>query len=185
MSALTRILTVVNNIYGKVDTELATVDTVVDGIATEVAKILTPVTVTGNADIDISAGDYVAGYVPLLGIVPAAGAPIVDLVIDLDYVKATTGVSVVATAADTMDVIVKSKIDGTNYRVIQKATQRSLTGDQTLELSGERFHIGAVGEDEAIQIAVKLSAERADAEIPYAVTYIASAAPTVTPVAAG
>ena len=142
----------------------------------------TVATSTGNADIDISAADYTAMVTVLTITAPATG--LVDLSIDLDYAKATTGVDVVATASDTLDVAVYEKVDGTNERMILSNTQVTLAGDGSVEHSGDRFNIGQVAASGVITVKVKLSAERADAEIPYRVNYRGLSAPTITAVAA-
>lgn len=147
--------------------------------------IATPGEVAGEADIDISEADYTA-FQTLLTIAPAAGAPLADLVVDLDWNKATTGFDTVATAADTLDVCVQTKTDGTNWRTVLSGTQITANGDGSLEAqeSGERLKIGAVGVTGQVRVLVKVSTERGDCEIPYRVLYRASAAPTITAVAA-
>jgi hypothetical protein len=148
-------------------------------------KGLLAATSAGTADIDISAAVY-TDYITLLTITPASGECILDLAIDLDYNKATTGFDTVATAGDTLDVAVLGKADGTNWRTLMNGTQITANGDGSLTdaESGERFNVGPVAAAGAVVVRVKLSAERADAEIPYRVTY-RGAAPTITPVAAG
>lgn len=145
-----------------------------------------PRTAAGDADIDITAADYSA-YTTLLTITPGTNAPIMDLVLDLDWNKATTGFDNIATAADTLDVVLVSKIDGTNLRHLMSGTQVVANGDGSLDdtESGERFNIGAVAVAATIVVKILLSAERADAEIPYRVTYRAAATATITPVVAG
>ena len=148
-------------------------------------KGLMPVEATGTADVDISEADYTADYVTLLTITPATGENLIDLCIDLDVNKATTGWDTIATAADTLDVVVQSKIDGTNWRTLMTGTQIAANGDGSLlgNESGQRFNVGPVGEDAEVRVAVLLSTERDDCEIPYRVTY-RGATPTITPVAA-
>jgi len=143
-----------------------------------------PVEVTGEADIDISEADYTA-FQTLLTITPAAGENLIDCVIDLDFNKTTTGWDTVSTAADTLDIAVVSKVDDTNWRNLLNGTQITANGDGSLENSedGVRLKVGMVGEDGEVAVKVKVNAERADAEIPYRVTY-RGAAPTITPVAA-
>ena len=141
---------------------------------------------TGDADIDITEADYTStAYITILTVTPAAGGSLADCVIDLDWNKATTGWDTASTAADTLDVVVQSKIDGTNWRTLLKGTQVTANGDGTLEgdESGQRFIIGPVGEGAEVRVAVKLSIERADCAIPYRVTYW-GVAPTITAVAA-
>lgn len=136
----------------------------------------------GVTDIDVSAAVY-TGYVDLLTIAPADGEGLVDLVIDLDFDKATTGVNDVATGNDTLDCRLVTKIDGTNYCAIESMSQKTLTGTAG-ELGGHRFKVGMIEPGADLKVQVKLSAERGDCEVPYRVTY-RGAAPTITAVAAG
>lgn len=140
---------------------------------------------TGTADIDISESDYTAAYVEILNMVPTAGRPCIDAVLDLDWNKATTGVDAVATAADTVDSAVVIQVDGTNYRTIATGTQVTANGDGTLDdtESGQRFTIGQLDASSTVSVRVLLSAERDDAEIPYRLSY-RGAPPVVTAVAA-
>jgi hypothetical protein len=161
-------------------------------------NLVVPTTATGTTDVDVSASDYTAGAgVPLLTITPAAGAPIADLIVDLDLNKDTTGLLVVNTS-ETIQLVVESKIDGTNWRSLSKSwpAASSTTGlgvpdaaddlDAADDSVGIRLHLGPVGVSQAIRINLLLSAETGgDAEIPYAVHYRAMAAPTITDVAAG
>lgn len=141
-------------------------------------------TATGTTDVDISEAVY-TGYVTLLTVTaPASGCR--EVRIDLDVNKATTGLDTVATASDTFDCCLVGQVDGTNYRTLQTATQITANGDGSLTdaESGWSFTIGPLMSAESVIVKIKLSAERADAEIPYRVTYIGGA-PTVTAVAAG
>lgn len=141
-------------------------------------------TLSGEADIDISVSDY-TGFIELLNLVPTAGRPCRDVVIDLDWNKTTTGFDTVATAADTLDSCVTSQADGTNGRNIANGTQVTANGDGTLEASedGQRFSVGDVHPGVTISVQVKLSTERGDTEIPYRVSY-RGAPPVITAVAA-
>lgn len=142
---------------------------------------------TGTTDIDISAADY-TGFIDILTIVPATGEDLKDIVIDLDFDKATTGVNEVATNADTLDCNLYAKVDGTNYVGIESMTQITLTGTAgsiATGKGGHRFKVGLLDSASGLKVKVKLSAERADAEIPYRITYVGKEAPTVTAVAAG
>ena len=142
---------------------------------------------TGVTDIDISAAVY-TGYIAILTIVPATNEDLKDLVIDLDFDTATTGVNEVATNADTLDCLLQVKADGTNYVGMEAMTQIILTGTAgsiVNGIGGHRFKVGALDSANAVKVLVKLSAERADAEIPYRITYIGKTAPTVTAIAAG
>ena len=143
-------------------------------------NLLKPQVLSGEADIDISAAVY-TGYVELLRIEPVS--TIRDLVVDLDFNKATTGWDAVSTASDTLDVAVFVKVDGTNYRYVEGATQLVAVGGAAHTTAGRRFKLGAVDVTEDISIRVKLSAERGDVEVPYRINYCSESAPTVTAVA--
>ena len=140
---------------------------------------------SGTTDIDISAAVY-TGFIDVLTIAP--NAEIQDLIIDLDFDKATTGVNEVATASDTLDCGVFLDVDGTNYVGIMAIPQVTLSGTAGTitggTIGGYRFKVGYVGADSNIKVKVKLSAERADAEIPYIISYQSLTAPTITAVAA-
>ena len=138
---------------------------------------------TGDADIDISEAVY-TGFVNILTVTaPSTGLQACR--IDIDVNKATTGFDTIATAADTIDIALVGQFDGTNYRNMQNATQITANGDGSLEHNedGVSFDLGPLGPNESLQVHVKLSAERDDAELPYRVSYVGSA-PTITPVAA-
>lgn len=161
-------------------------------------NLLVPTTATGTTDVDVSASDYTAGAgVPILTIAPAAGAPLWDVVIDLDLNKDVTGLLVVNTA-ETVQFVIESKIDGTNWRSLAMSwpAASSATGlgvpdaaddlDAADDAVGVRFRIGSVGVTQQVRVNLLLSAETGgDAEIPYAVHYRGMAAPTITAVAAG
>ena len=142
--------------------------------------------VSGTTDIDVSAAVYTA-FVDILTIAP--NAEIQDLVIDLDFDKATTGVNEVATASDTLDCGVFIDVDGTNYVGVQSMPQVTMSGTAGTitggTIGGYRFKVGYVDADATVKVKVKISAERADAEIPYKISYQSLTAPTVTAVAAG
>lgn len=141
-----------------------------------------PEVLSGTADIDISESDYTAMVTLLTITAPSTGLS--DLVIDLDYAKATTGIDTIATASDTLDVAIYGAVDGTNARMLMSNTQVTLSGAGTVEHNGDRFNVGPVDTGEVITVKVKLSAERDDAEVPYRVTYKGLSAPTITAVAA-
>ena len=144
---------------------------------------LKPRTLTGTTDIDITAANY-TGFVEILNIAPTAA--IRDMAIYLDFDKETTGVNDVATNSDTLDAQVFTKIDGTVYVAIESMTQKTLTGTFGLAVGGGwTIKIPALDTTQDLSIRVKLSAERADAEIPYRIVYCSEKTPTVTAVAAG
>ena len=143
-------------------------------------NLLKPRVLSGEADIDISADVYTA-YVELLRIEPVSALR--DLVVDLDFNKATTGWDAVSTASDTLDVALFVKVDGTNYRYIEGATQLVAVGGAAHTTAGRRFRVGAVDTTQDISVRVKLSAERGDIEVPYRVNYCSESAPTITAVA--
>ncbi len=138
-------------------------------------------TLSGTTDIDISEADY-TGYITVLTIAPPSGVVVDEVVVDLDLNKETTGWDAVSTAADTLDIGVFAKIDGTNSRHLISAAQLTAVGDGTHATAGVRLNVGPMAQ--SVEIKVKLSAERADAEIPYLVTWRGTAAPTVSAVAA-
>jgi hypothetical protein len=146
---------------------------------------LIPVTANGVTDIDISTFNYTAGYVTLLTVTPAAGQNLIDCVIDLDWNLATDGWDTTSTVSDTLDILVQTKTDGTNYRFVTTGTQVTSTGAGTLAVTadGQRFSVGMVSNAATLIVKVKMSAEVADADIPYRVTY-RGATPTITAVAA-
>ena len=136
---------------------------------------------SGTTDIDISAYVY-TGLITLLTVTAPPGG-LEECVIDLDVNKATTGIDAVATASDTLNMQLQRKIDGTNYRTVQAASQITLTGTGTT-VSGVQFKTGPLEANESVVVKVMLSAERADAEVPYKVTYLGET-PTITAIAAG
>ena len=144
---------------------------------------LRPEELIGEADVDISEAVYTAP-VEILLIEPRTGSSLADLVIDLDLNKTTTGWDTISTGADTLDVTVFSKIDGTNFRHILSASQLTAVGNGTHETAGVRFNVGPVGAGGAVSVRVLVSAERDDIEIPYRLTYRGDRAPAVTAVAA-
>lgn len=142
-------------------------------------------TTSGTTDIDISAAVY-TGYIAILTV--EANGDLKDLVLDFNFDKETTGVNDVATNSDTLDCLLQIAMDGTLYVGVETMTQITLTGtfgSIATGVSGKRFKVGALPDGAIAKVLVKLSAERADAEIPYNVTYIGAVAPTVTAVAAG
>jgi hypothetical protein len=145
-------------------------------------NLLKPRTLTGTADIDISVGVY-TGYVEILNIAPRTA--MANVSIDLDLDKASTGVNEVATASDTAVLAVFTKVDGTNYVAVKYSSTFTLSGTAGLATGGGyRFELGNLDTTQDISIRIILSAERADAEIPYRINYCSEQAPTVTAVAA-
>lgn len=144
---------------------------------------LKPRTLSGTTDIDISEAVY-TGFVTILTIAPAAAVR--DMTIYLDFDKETTGVNDVATNNDTLDAQVFTKVGGSVYVAVELMTQKTLTGTFGLAAGGGwMIKIPSLDTTQDLVIKVKLSAERADAEIPYRITYCSEQAPTVTAVAAG
>lgn len=139
-----------------------------------------PAIATGEADIDISEVDYTS-YQVLVTIVPAATAPLADVQIVFDLAKATTGYAA-GHAAETLIVAAARKVDGTNWRTDAEQLTTAISGTNAA-LASITLPIGDVGVTEEVRIMVILSAEAADTEIPFALSYRAIAAPTVTPVA--
>jgi hypothetical protein len=147
-------------------------------------KYLKPVTLTGTTDLDISEAVY-TGYIAILTV--EAVSEIRDLVLDFDLDKETTGVNDVATNNDTTSLLLQVSIDGTLFTGVEASASYTLTGtfgSIATGVTGKRFIVGSLPTGAKVKVLIKLSAERADAEIPYAVTYTSEDAPTVTAVAA-
>lgn len=151
---------------------------------------------TGTTDVDVSAADYTTvGGIAILTITPAASSPLTDVYVDLDLLKDTTGLLVV-NDAETIQLMVQVKVDGTNWRTVHGwPAASSMTGltvpdaaqdlDALDDSPAHRFFIGTIGVTQEARITLQLDAETGgDAEIPYAV-YYRGAAPTITAVAAG
>lgn len=150
---------------------------------------------SGTTDIDVSASDYTTvGGIAILTIIPDSNT-VEEIVVDLDLLKATTGLLVVNTT-ETVQFNVQTKIDGTNWRSVQgwpaasEATGLTVPDaaqdlDALDDSPGHRFRLGPVGVDQQMRITITLSAETGgDAEIPY-VVYVKGGTATVTAVAAG
>ena len=135
----------------------------------------------GTADIDISAAVY-TGWVTLLTIVASAGEVLKDLEVVLDLAKATTGFAATHTS-ETIQATVGTYPDGTNLRAMSNLATAAQAGTASAS-TGLRLAVEYV-DDVGIAVMVKLSAEAADCEIPYAVTYRGRPSATITPVAAG
>lgn len=164
------------------------------GLNQSILAHLRPNVATGTADIDVSAADYTTvGGIAMLTITPG-NTPLSDVVIDLDLLKDTTGLLVV-NSTETVQLMVQTKIDGTNWRTVAHwPSASSTTGlavpdaaqdlDALDDSPGHRFNIGMVGIDQEVRITITLSAETGgDAEVPYTVYYRGLEA-TVTAVAA-
>lgn len=148
-------------------------------IVREVLRVL-----TGEADIDDSAGTE-SNWTTLLTIAPATGAPLSDVTVHLDLAKATTGFAAVESTA-TIQFRVERKIDGTNWHGDVGAPVPASAVSGTNAASGTvSIPVGYVGVNEQARIALKMSADAtADMELPYAIYYRGTAAPTITAVAA-
>jgi hypothetical protein len=164
-------------------------------VSRELVDAVMPGVLTGETDVDVSEADYTAiAGIALLTIAPQAGTVLTDVVVDLDFLKDTTGLFVVNTT-QTVQIMIQSKIDGTNWRTIAHwpATSSTLglaVPDAAADLDAlddspaKRFYIGTVSAAQQARIAITLSAETGgDAEVPYAV-YYKGVAPTITAVAA-
>lgn len=149
---------------------------------------------SGTTDIDVSAADYTTvGGIAFLTIVPDHAT--CEVIVDIDMLKATTGLLVVNTT-ETVQIMMQSAIDGTNWRTIQGwPAASSMTGltvpdaaqdlDALDDSPAKRFVFGPVGPTQGCRLTITLSAETGgDAEIPY-VVYVKGGSATVTAVAAG
>lgn len=131
---------------------------------------------TGEADIDISAAVY-TGYQALLTIAPLAGRPLTDVEVTFDLAKASTGFAAGHTD-ETITFAVQRKVDGTNWRTDAASETTAISGTNSAAMA-QKVTIGNVTPDEQARVVVKLSAEAADAELPYVLTYRGES-PTVT-----
>ncbi len=155
-------------------------DVSIYGALRAVYNLVVPTIITGEADIDVSGPDYTA-YENLVTIVPAAGSPLSDVRIVFDLDKTSSGWADTGTT-ETLQLAVARKVDGTNWvRHDDGATSAIVANNadgDSLELV-----IGDVGVTEEVRIEVILSAEAGDTELPFALSYKALSAPTVTAVA--
>lgn len=148
---------------------------------------------SGTTDIDSSEADYTTvGGIVFLTITPDNN--VVEIVVDLDLLKDTTGLLVVYTT-ETLQIMQQTKVDGTNWRtIIGWPAASSMTGltvadaaqdlDALDDSPGHRFVFGPIGPDQGARLTFQVSAEAADVEIPY-VVYVKGGSATVTAVAAG
>lgn len=150
---------------------------------------------SGTTDIDVSASDYTTvGGIAILTIVPDNNV-LDEVIVDLDFVKTTTGVFVVNTT-ETVQFCVQTKVDGTNWRTVEGwPAASSATGltvpdaaqdlDAADDSPGHRFSLKGVSPTAGMRITITLSAETGgDAEIPYRV-FTKGGTATITAVAAG
>jgi len=137
-------------------------------------------TLTGEADIDVSAAVYTSPVV-LLTVALAAGEHMSDVEIHLDLAKATTGFAA-NNSTETIQFHVERKVDGSNWRMEAAYPATALSG--TLAASCEvRLQVGDVDAASEFRVSVVLSAETGgDVEIPYLLKYRGHE-PTVTAVA--
>ncbi len=145
-------------------------------------NLVVPTIIIGEADIDEDQAVY-TNFINLVTIVPAGGAPLSDVRIVFDLDKTTDGWADKA-AAETLQLAVARKVDGTNWVRHADGASSAIAGN---DADGDSIElvIGDVGVTEEVRIEVILSAEGpGDVEFPFALSYKALAAPTVTPVAA-
>jgi hypothetical protein len=137
----------------------------------------------GESDIDDSVQAENTGWVVLMTIAPAAGAPLFDVEVEVDLAKATTGFANVETSA-TIQFRVARKIDGTNWRGDAASVTTAISGTNAAGCS-QKVRVGDVGVTQQARIELKMSADATgDMEFPDNVRYKAIAAPTITRVAA-
>jgi len=159
-------------------------DVSVYGALRAVYNLTVPAAATGETVIDEGDYNWAADYPALLTIVPAAGAPLADVVVHLDMAKAATGFATTY-AAQTIEFRVERKVDGTNWRreaLVEAALSGTLAASREMKIS-----IGDVGVTQQVRITAVLSAENGGATettFPYAVYYKGLSAPTITPLAA-
>lgn len=144
--------------------------------------LLTPAVLTGETDIDDSVQTENTAWFDLLTIAPAAGAPLKNVHVLIDLAKATTGFAAVESTA-TIQLRIARKVDGTNWRG-EAANEAALSGTNAASRC-QRLAVGTIGVTEQVKIQAIMSADAtADMELPYALMYEGTSAPTVTPVAA-
>lgn len=138
--------------------------------------------ITGTTDIDDSVQTESTPY-SILTIAPAEGAPLSNVEVVFDLAKASTGFAAVESTA-TIQFAVARKVDGTNLRR-EAYVEAALSGTNAAGRA-MKVNVGNVGVTEQAQIFIVMSADAtSDMELPYALSYRGTAAPTVTPVAAG
>lgn len=144
--------------------------------------LVLPAVAAGEADIDIDQQDYTSFQV-LSTIVPAAGAPLRNAKYMIDLAKASTGFAA-GHAAETIQFAISRKIDGTAWRQDIQNASTAISGTNAAGTMIE-LDLGTVGVTEEVRVEVVMSAENSvDVEFPVTVTYEATAAPTITHVAA-
>ncbi len=155
-------------------------DVSLGGVLRAIYNLVTPVIAIGEADIDEDQAVYTA-YVNLITIVPSV--PLSDCRIVFDMDKDTTGWADKGTT-ETLKLRVARKIDGTNWVGDTENETAALIANNADGVSLELV-IGDVGVTEEVRIEVILSADPSagDVEIPFAFSYKALVAPTITPVA--
>lgn len=146
------------------------------------AVAVTPWTVTGTTDIDDSVQTESTAF-PILTIAPQTNMPLNDVEVWLDLAKATTGFAAVESTV-TVQFAIARKVDGTNWRR-EAYVEAALTGTLAANRMA-KLNLGKVTVTEQARIYAVFSADvTGDMEIPFVVTGIGEAAPTVTPIEAG
>jgi hypothetical protein len=154
----------------------------VHALIPDVSALAEVQTITGTTDIDDSSQTESTAFA-ILTIAPAAGAPLSDVEVFFDLAKATTGFAAVESSA-TVQFAVARKVDGTNWR--REAYVEAALSGTNAALRAAKIPVGTVGVTQQARIEAVFSADvTADMEIPYAINYRGTAAPTVTPIAAG
>lgn len=152
------------------------------GGLTPIREYVEPQFATGTTDIDDSIQTETTPY-SILTIAAPATVPVSEVVVWLDLAKATTGFAAVETSA-TVQFAVTRKVDGTNYRR-EAYNEAALSGTNAASRC-QKIVVGDLAAGETVAIYAVFSADvTADMEIPYKVSYRATEAPTITPVAAG
>lgn len=145
-------------------------------------SLIEPWVVTGTTDIDDSVQTETTPF-PILTIAPVAESPCNDVEVWLDLAKAVTGFAAVESTI-TVQFAVARKVDATNWRLepyVEAALSGTLAANRMMKIN-----VGKVMLNEQARIYAVFSADvTADMEIPFVVTGVGKAAPTVTAVAAG
>lgn len=135
---------------------------------------------TGTTDIDISAAVYTSATV-ILTLEPPANTAAHDVSVTFDLDKTTTGFNDTH-SSETIQFLVGRRVDGTNWRVDAQAATTAISGTNSNTRS-VTLSIGTIGSNEKARVYVLLSAEAADCEFPYVVSYRSPHRMTFTDVA--
>lgn len=146
------------------------------------SEAIEPWSVSFETDIDDSVQTETTAFLLLT---VKATQPAMDVVVEFDLDKATTGFGGVETAA-TITFQVARAVDGTNFKVGNFQPLTALSGTLAATNRNQEVVIGDMVAGEEVRIMCTMSADAtADMEIPGRVRGKGKQSPTVTAVAAG